>query len=128
MFVVETFRQQFREFSDPELYEKPVLEFWAAVAGAVVNADRWANLSDYGVSLFVAHHLVLSRRNEEAAAAGGTPGEVKGPLASRSVDSVSNSWNSGAASEEDAGFWNSTSYGQRYIRLARMVGAGGIQL
>jgi hypothetical protein len=128
MFTPSEFRKQHPEFSDPALYSDAVLGFWSGLAGTFLQEDRWGALRDYGISLFVGHHLVIARRNEDAAAAGGTPGEVKGPLTSRSVDSVSNSWNSGAASEEDAGFWNSTSYGQRYIRLARMVGAGGIQL
>lgn len=128
MFVAETFRQQFPEFSDPELYSNAVLDFWSGVAGALVNVDRWAQLYDHGVSLVLAHHLVIADRNRAASEAGGTPGEVKGPLNSRTVDKVTNSWNSGAVSEEKAGFWNSTTYGQQYIRMARMIGAGGLQL
>jgi len=128
MFVAEIFRQRFPEFRDPALYPNAVLDFWAGIAGAIVNGDRWGQLHDHGVSLVLAHHLVIAGRNKEASEVGGTPGEVKGPLNSRTVDKVTNSWNSAAVSEKDAGFWNSTSYGQEYIRLARWIGAGGIQL
>ena len=34
------------------------------------------------------------------------------------------SYDTATASEEGAGFWNLTVYGQEYIRQARMVGAG----
>lgn len=128
MFAAETFRQQFPEFSDPARYSNAVLDFWAGIAGALVNPDRWAQLSDYGVSLFVAHHLVIARRNEEAEAAGGTAGEVKGPLTSRTVDKVSNSYDAGKATLTNAGFWNMTSYGVRFYQLVRMIGGGGVQL
>lgn len=128
MFSPSEFRRQFPEFSDPGLYSDPVLGFWSGIAGALLNTARWGELLDQGVSLFVAHHLTVARRNEDASAAGGTPGEVKGPLTSRSVDKVSNSWDASQVSMTDAGFWNMSSYGIRFYQLARMTGAGGIQL
>lgn len=127
MFAPTTFRQQFPEFRDPAQYSDAVLEFWAEVAGSLVG-ERWGDLRDYGVSLVVAHHLVIAFRNQESAAAGGNVGEAKGPLASRTVGDVTNTWHSSAVTEQGAGFWNATTYGQQYIRLARMMGAGGMQL
>ena len=38
------------------------------------------------------------------------------------------SYDTTAAMEPDAGHWNLTIYGVRYVRLVNMVGAGGMQL
>ena len=43
-------------------------------------------------------------------------------------DDVSFSYDSASAAELNAGHWNSTIYGKRYIALVRMVGAGPVQI
>ena len=128
MFVPSDFRQQFPEFRDPALYSDAVLGFWSGLAASQLNADRWGVLRDYGISMFVAHHLVLARRDEEAAAAGGLPGAVTGPQSSKSVDKVSVSYDTKAVALTDAGFWNLTTYGMRFYQMVRSIGAGGLQL
>ncbi|MBX9696911.1 MAG: DUF4054 domain-containing protein [Alphaproteobacteria bacterium] len=47
---------------------------------------------------------------------------------SKSVGGVSVGYDSTAQSEKDAGWWNRTTYGQQFIRLVRIFGAGAIQL
>lgn len=121
-------RTDFPEFTDPAKYPESAVKFWLSVAGLMLNADRWGTLLDVGTELFVAHHLVLAARDAASGAAGGTPGGVQGVVASKTVDKVSVSYDSASVSLTDAGFWNMTSYGIRFLQFARMMGAGGMQV
>lgn len=123
-----TFRADFPEFASTSAYPAGTVAFYLGIAGAMLNADRWGALLDYGTALFIAHHLALSARDQNTVAAGGVPGTVSGPLASKSVDKVASSYDTGAVSLTDGGFWNLTSYGIRFLQTARLIGAGGIQL
>lgn len=124
----QTFRKNFPEFVDSAPYADASIDFWTALGTSLLPADRWGAQLDYGLQLFVAHHLVIGKRDAEAAAIGGAPGEIKGVLTSRTVDKVTQSWDAGTVTLTDAGFWNMTSYGVRFLQFARMIGAGGIQL
>ncbi|MBV8159131.1 MAG: DUF4054 domain-containing protein [Dyella sp.] len=124
----EQFRQDFPEFNDTTKYPDATVQLWLTVSISLVNPDRWGVLTDQGIELVTAHHLALAKRDQDAAAAGGTPGEVKGPTSSKSVDKVSVSYDTGAVTLQDAGFWNQTTYGVRFLTIARAMGAGGLQL
>jgi len=124
----DQFRADFPEFADVERYPNVLVQAWLTVAVSMVNATRWGPLTNLGLELFTAHHLVLSARDQMAAEVGGIPGELKGPTASKSVDKVSVGYDTSAATLTDAGFWNLTSYGVRFIGLGRMFGAGGLQV
>lgn len=121
-------RTDFPEFGDLTLYPDTLVQTWLTVAASLVNADRWMELTNVGMELVTAHHLALSARDQNAAAVGGIPGTMTGPTASKSVDKVSVSYDTAAASLDGAGFWSLTSYGVRYLSLARMFGAGGLQI
>jgi len=120
------FRSDFPEFASTVTYPDALINTWLTVAASLVNPSRWAELTNLGMELVTAHHLVMSQRDQAAAAVGGTPGELKGPTASKSVDKVSVSYNAGAAILTDAGFWALSSYGIRFLTLARAMGAGGL--
>lgn len=122
------FRQQFPEFACTTDFPDAQVEFWLGVAGAMLNAERWADLLDLGLCLFTAHHLATGQREMNAAAVGGALGAVTGPTASKSVDKVSVSYTTNALTFENAGFWNASLYGIRLMTFARYVGAGGVQL
>lgn len=123
-----SFRQHFPEFINPAAYPDPQVQFWIEVAAKLLLEERWADQLDHGTELYVAHHLALGRRDQLSSAAGGMPGTVNGPQSAKSVDKVSASYDTAAITYEGAGFWNSTMYGIRFWQLARLVGAGGIQL
>ncbi|WP_216595290.1 DUF4054 domain-containing protein [Chromobacterium subtsugae] len=123
-----TFRQLLPEFSDSTRYPDGAVSFWAGLAGSLLPPDRWEDLLQQGTAFYIAHHLAMAEGDMVAASAGGIPGQVKGPLTGRSVDKVSSSYDSGAVSLDGAGFWNLTTYGIRFLTLARCIGAGGIQL
>lgn len=122
------FRTDFPEFSNTTAYPEALVSFYLTLGAKLMSVDRWADIIDEGLELFVAHNLALERPAQKTAAAGGVPGIASGPVSSKTVDKVSVSYDTSAAMEADAGHWNLTIYGQRYIRLARMVGSGGIQL
>lgn len=79
---------------------------------------------DIGLELMVAHYLVLNKKQVDAAAAGAPPGLAEGGIASKTVGPASVSFDTQLAGELGAGHWNLTTYGQRYYRLADMMGSG----
>ncbi|MFP3756795.1 MULTISPECIES: DUF4054 domain-containing protein [unclassified Cupriavidus] len=124
----EQFRADFPEFADATKYSDASIDFQLIIATSLVNPCRWGVLTDQGIELCAAHFLVLARRDEATAEVGGIPGQVTGPQSSKAVDKVSASYDTGAATIDDAGMWNLTTYGVRFLTLARMMGAGGMQL
>lgn len=121
-------RSDFPEFSDAARYPDSLVQTWLTVAASLVNAARWVELTNIGIELVTAHHLVLSVRDQAASAVGGMPGVMTGPTSAKAVDKVSTSYDTGAAALDGGGFWNLTSYGARYLSMARMMGAGGLQV
>ncbi|MBN3822347.1 DUF4054 domain-containing protein [Burkholderia sp. Ac-20384] len=121
------FRQAFDEFSDSTKFPDSLVQFWLTVAVSLVNPSRWMELTDIGIGLVTAHHVALATRDINTAAVGGVPGQVTGPQSSKSVDKVSASYDTSAVAVKDGDFWNGTMYGVRYLSLARMMGAGGLQ-
>jgi len=122
------FRSDFPEFANTAVYPDALVQTWLTVAASLVNGSRWMELTNVGIELVTAHHLVLSLRDQTAASVGGVPGIMTGPTSAKSVDKVSTSYDTGAAALDGAGFWSLSSYGIRYLSLARMMGAGGMQI
>lgn len=102
----------------------------ASLTGATLQGGTDAASSpptteyDIGLELLVAHYLVLNKKQVDAAAAGALPGVAEGVIASKSVGPASVSYDTQLAGEPGAGHWNLTTYGQRYYRLADMMGCG----
>lgn len=105
-----------------------MLQFWLNAAYSFLNADRWGAQLDLGAELFAMHHVALECRDLRAAAGGAIPGLVQGIVTSKAVGDVSEGLDVSHAMELDAGHWNNTLYGTRFIRIARMMGAGPIQV
>ena len=124
----QQFRSTFPAFLDPVCYPEHELLFWIGLAGKLHNAERWADLLDYGVSLFIAHNMAIDFNNTKAARLGQAPGVVQGAVTSGSVDKVSYSRDVSSVMEPGAGHWNLTTFGLRYRRLVNMVGAGPVQV
>lgn len=123
-----SFRQAYPEFIDAVAYPDARITAQIAASALLMNSAAWGELLDYGTQLFVAHKLAIGRRRQRVAGFGGVPGEVTGPVASKSVDKISKSFDTGAVTFDGAGDWNATEYGVEYYRLAQMIGAGGAQL
>ena len=123
----KVFRATFPEFNDLSVYPDEALTAWGDFATTQVNCNRWKGSTNMGIMLYAAHEMVLIGQGLKAAAAGGVPGAVSGPTSAKTVGSVSVTYDTQAAVEKDAGYWNLTTYGKQFYRLSRMFGTGVIQ-
>ena len=122
-------RKKFTEFVNPERFPDGLLDFWLEIADSNVNAGRWGTLYDMGRMLYAAHNIVIERRAQDEAENGATPGmSAVGMVNNKSVDKVSIGYDTSSTALENAGDWNLTIYGMRFIKMARRMGAGGLQL
>lgn len=124
--TIASFRGAFPAFKDIQCYPDPEITFWLSLSEKLHDQNRWGDLLDFGKQLFVAHNLSLEFNAKSAASVGNNPGEVIGPTTSGSVDKVSYGRDLGGVMDPKAGHWNLSTYGLRYLRLVRMVGAGPI--
>lgn len=123
------FRADFPEFTDTITYPNAVVTFWIGIAELLVaNACRWSTLQPFGQELFVAHNVVLQTAGLADVSVGNEPQKSTGAISARSVDKTSVSYDTANTLELDGGHWNLTNYGKQFLRLAKMVGAGGLQL
>lgn len=127
-FDVPTFRKSYPEFTDTEKYPDALISGWAIVATKQVDSRRWRNETLLGISLYTAHEITLQAQSIAAAKIGGIPGQQAGQANTKTVGSVTVGYDSVSAAEKDAGWWNLTTYGKQFIRLARIFGVVAIQL
>lgn len=116
------FRADFPEFASQTVYPDSAVTFWITVAGKLLRACAWADLIDVGTELFVAHNLSL----EKLAAANG--GMNSGVITGKTVDKLSVTYDASVGIVPDAGHWNLTTYGTRFLWLLNMAGMGPTQL
>lgn len=131
-----SFRAAFPEFANVAVYPDAQIVFWQGVAQTLLPgrwgpsgtvADAAPTLRDIGTCFFIAHNLVLEKQAQDAAARGGAPGINSGPMSSKGVGGVHAGYDTNAGLEMEAGHWNLTTYGTRFIRLAKSVGLAGMQ-
>lgn len=123
-----TFRQHLPEFANGKRFPDAVIDYGLSIAVKLVNSSRWGTLTDHGVEQMTAHFLTLERRAMDEAQNGASPGMASGMINSKSVDKVSIGYDTSSTMASDASHWNLTIYGLRYIRLARLMGKGPIQV
>ncbi len=128
MITSSTLRTDFPEFESVIKYPDTMINFWLKIADKMVLEERWDDMKDFGVELFTAHHITIAKADLNAEAVGGLSGQKLGAASSKSVGEVSVSYDTNASLEMGAGHWNLTTYGKQFIRLARMFGAGAVQL
>lgn len=125
--TADQFRIDFPELSDATAYPDSLINRYLLLAPSFIDESRWVDLAVLGAELVAAHFIVVAKRRQVAAVVG-IPGEVKGPMTSKSVADVSASFDTASIMAEGGGMWNQTSYGLEYQRLLRIFGMGGIQL
>lgn len=113
------FRKNFPEFASQQDYPDTILTFWESMAGAYVSETYWTTLYTQGMSLVLAHFLVLAKGNKTDAGAGNG-----GLISNQSVGDVSAGFDTSNTTKAGAEEWNLTTYGQQYYRMARMLGFG----
>lgn len=115
----------FPEFNDASRYPAPQRSLWLNTAIATLDPSRWGDFYVIGVYLWTAHHLALfgdTNRQRQR------PGRPPLLMSSKSVGGVSASYDTASVARVDAGLWNATTYGMRWLDLARLAGAGGVQV
>lgn len=125
---IPMFRKEFTEFNDSTVYPTAMITFWGTFAELELRKHIWKCAWPTAVKLFVAHEITIAAQNAKLAANGGVPGTSGGITNSKTVGGASVGYDSAATSEKDAGFYNRTTYGQQFYRLAMMYGAGALQL
>lgn len=125
---ISLFRTSFPEFSDTVIYPDALILFWSNIAQCQVNQPIWCGAWHLGVSLYTAHNIVIAAQNKKAASFGGVPGTSGGIANTKTVGSATVGYDSASTTEEGAGWWNRTTYGQQFYRLAMLFGAKAIQL
>lgn len=135
----DSFRGSLPVFANAAVYPDEAVQFWLGIAKLMLPVRRWGNPSptadvppttqiDFAYVLYIAHHLILEKQSGDAAAKNATPGVQKGAISSDSVGSVSRSYDTSAGLELEAGHWNLTVYGTRFVRIANAVGAGPVTI
>jgi hypothetical protein len=127
-FVVADFRKAYPEFTDTVKYPDTLIQGWATLATAMVNPCAWKSQTCLGINLYVAHEITLEAQSVAAANIGGTPGGQAGVVNTKTVGSVTVGYDTQQTQEKNAGWWNLTTYGKQFYRLARIFGAGVVQL
>lgn len=122
------FRLDFPEFADATAYPASGINFWLGVAAKLLRPEAWVDVIDIGYELFTAHNLALEKAAAQGGAGGAAPGMNIGVVASKTVDKLSITYNSTAGLVPDAGHWNLTTYGTRFLWLLNMAGMGPTQL
>lgn len=127
-FNIGAFRTAFPEFADKVKYPDVMVNVWSGLALAQVNQNAWKAQYMLGVQLYTAHELVLAAQSSAASQVGGAPGQQGGIAQTKTIGSVTVGYDAASSNEKDAAWWNLTTYGKQFIRLARLFGAGCIQL
>lgn len=128
--TVSDFRNHYPQFADTSKYPDAQIQFRLNLADIQLIGEgvTGKQLFPYFAELYVAHYMKLWGDDSRAAQAGGAGGSTNGVQASKSVDKVSVSYDTGMTLNPDAGFWNNSRYGAELYQMITMFGAGGRQL
>jgi hypothetical protein len=122
------FLAAFPEFNDAGRYPAPQRQMWLTIATNNLDPYRWGDYYELGVYLFIAHHLAVFANQRGKS---GMAGRIPFPMGSKSVGSVSASYDTSILSQmadKGGGLWGLTTYGMEWYRLSQMVGMGGVQI
>lgn len=138
MITATQIRALFPEFADEAQYPTLTIDAWISISSFFLNPIRWphvrpapgTNLTtiDYGAALFVCHNLGLGIQSVQRSELGGPPGSQVGVFTAVSANGASVSYDTSVGLRPEDGQWNLTTHGIRFIQLARMIGAGPIEL
>lgn len=124
--TLKQFRLMFRAFRDSSVYPDEAVQPLLDLACVSLNRNQWRQFYRRGIGLYVAHMLSIGRMNELTAERGGAPGFGVGMIASKAINGVSVSYNTGVSIFDGAGDLNLTIYGQEFMRLVKIVGMGPV--
>ena len=106
----------------------PILQAFVNLANATVSQERWQDAWSLGMALFIAHYTTLYLQSLTPTGANSnavvSSGLAKGVQVSKAVGDVSVSYQALTTGWELWGSWNLTTFGQQFMTMARMIGAG----
>jgi len=126
MISASGFRKAFPVFADQVQWPDESIQFWLELGQQLLSAARFGKSYEKVVYLFTAHNLILDKQGAAFAISGGSGNA--GAVASKTVGSASISYDTGSSLELDAGHWNATPYGKRFIWLIRLFGTQVMQI
>lgn len=116
MITTETFNIRFPEFSS---ISNDTIQMLLDEAYLFINGNKY---QDYMVLYWTAHNLVVQQNQE----LGDT--STSSMVASDSVANVSTSYANPDVYNSDVSFYNSTSYGQKYLQYKNALCVGNVLL
>jgi hypothetical protein len=136
MVTYQSFIADLPEFTNTAVFPQSAFNYYqnfatimlTSVWGQPAPAGQPNTIFDIGMEQFIAHNLVIEALNQKSVAVGGLPGLNKGAISGENAGQVSVSYDTDATLESDAGHWNLTTYGTRFINTARMLGAQPTQI
>lgn len=136
MITYTQFVGDFPEFSNTAPFPQSAFNYYlrfsclmlTPVWGGPAAPGDPLEMYDIGTEMFIAHNLVLEAMNNKSVAVGGIPGLTKGVVSSESPGQVTVTYDTNAGIEIDAGHWNLTTYGIRFVGMARLLGAAPMQV
>ena len=113
--TVEMFKILFPAFADTSTIS---IGLYLQIACKRIADRALGSETDYGRMLLAAHMLTVNGANVTEGE-GSTVGSFSGAIASKSVGSMSVSYDTGNTSESGAGWYNLTNYGKQLYSLMR---------
>jgi hypothetical protein len=127
--TVEQFLEQLPAFSqDTSKYPQASIASYLLLGTNSLDPNRWQQMLTMGICWYTAHFLTLDAQDAQDAEAGAIMGQRGGQVASKGVGGGNMSYDTSGAIEPGGGHWNLTSFGKRYLRFARLAGAGPVQV
>jgi hypothetical protein len=130
-FTVEQFLETFPQFTNK--VPNSVINFYLKLANNSLSYSRWGDSWEMGITLFIAHYLTLYLMSTAGLDENSPVNQViskslaAGLTASKSVGSLSKSYEYGSINDDFAGWgtWKLTLYGQQFATIAKLIGKGG---
>lgn len=116
------FTMQFPEFNAVPADQ---IQYWINKSATYVSADVWGTLADDGVAYWVAHQIATRQQN--LALLSGDPEEA-GAIMKKAGDTAIQFSDKVALARLTGDSYLGTGYGQYFLQLKRVVGAGIIAL
>lgn len=123
--TVAQFRVLFPNFTDDTTFPDATIQAWLDMAP--LDPCVWGSMYQLGMGLWVGHELTKFGPGGLASAAGAGNG-VGGIVQSKSVDSVSLSYDNNIGTDPEAGQYNMTIYGRQFWSMLKYLPIGPIQV
>ncbi len=120
--TVAEFKAAFPAFAD---VDSDVVDRHIAASDPFFDTARWENLLDEGLGNFIAHRIVIERRNQAMGVSSGT-GDVVSRSQGTTAGQVSMSRSPELAAMQFREPFNATEYGRRYLKLRSIMGSGAM--